>query len=171
MHYREEYRAEIFVIVTWSIWNRRNALHFGQNAIPVDRICSSIGSFLQEFLASQEEELVLPYPPPLQQWCPSTPNIFKVNFDAAVFRSSNLAGLGVIVCNSSGTAVGALFVPISLGCLVIELEALACLRAVQFVLEIGLTRVVFEKDLAAVIDALWQGSGGLASYGNVLDDI
>ena len=52
MHYREEYRAEIFVIATWSIRNRRNALHFGQKAIPVDRICSSIGSVLQEFLAS-----------------------------------------------------------------------------------------------------------------------
>ena len=114
---------------------------------------------------------MLPYPPPLQQWCPPTPNIFKVNFDALVFRSSNLAGVGVIVCNSSGAAVEALSVPISLGCSVIELEALACLRAVQFVLEIGLTRVVFEGDLAAVIDALWHGSGGLASYGNVLDDI
>ena len=105
--------------------------------------------FLQEFLASQEEELVLPYPPPLQQWCPPVPDIFKVSFDAAFFRSSNLASFGVLVRDSSGAAVGALSVPISLGCSVAELEALACLRAVQFALEIG--RVVFEGDSAVEI--------------------
>ena len=29
MHCRDEYHAESFVIAAWSIWNRRNALHFG----------------------------------------------------------------------------------------------------------------------------------------------
>ena len=108
-------------------------------------------------MASQEEELVLPYPPLLQQWCPPAPDIFKVNFDVAVFRSSNLAGLGVIVHDSSGAVVGALFVPISLGCLVAELEALACLRAVQFALEIGLTKVVLEGDSVAVLMLFGMG--------------
>jgi len=103
-------------------------------------------------LASQEEELVLPCPPPLQRWCPPAPDIFKVNFDAAFFRSSNSASLGVIVHDSSGATVGALSIPISLGCSVAELEALACLRAIQFALEIG--KVVFEGDSAVVIDAL-----------------
>ena len=51
---------------------------------------------------------------------------------------------------------------------VINLE---CLKAVQFASEIGLTRVVFEGDSAAVINALWQGSGKFTCYGNVLDDI
>ena len=73
--------------------------------------------------------------------------------------------------DSSGAVVGALSVPISLGRSVVELEALACLRAVQFALEIGLTRVVFEGNSTAVIDALRQGSGELTCYGNVLDDI
>ena len=64
-----------------------------------------------------------------------------------------------------------LSVPISLGCWVVELEALACYRAVQFALEIGLTQVVFEGDSAVVIDALQHGTGELTSYGNVLHDI
>jgi len=115
--------------------------------------------------------LAFPRPPSLQQWCPPTPDIFKVNFNAAIFQSSNLAGLDVIVCDSSGAAIGALSVPISLGCSVAELEALVCLRAVQFALEIALTRVVLKGDSAAVIDALWHGLGELTSYENVLDDI
>ena len=117
--------------------------------------------------------MAFPRPPSLQQLCPPTPDIFKVNFNAAIFQSSNLAGLDVIVCDSSGAAIGALSVPISLDCSVAEpeLEALVCLRAVQFALEIGLTRVVLKGDSAAVIDALWHGSGELTSYENVLDDI
>ena len=60
----------------------------------------------------------------------------------------------MVVCVSSGAVIGALSVPISLGISMAELEALACLRAVQFASEIGLTRVVFEGDSAAVITAL-----------------
>lgn len=168
MYCRDEYCAEIHV---WSIWNRRNALHFGRNAIPVDRICSSAGNYLQEFLASQEEDLILPCPSSVQRGCPPTSDMCKVNFDAAVFRTSNLAGLGVVVHESSGAAVGVLSVHISLSSSVAKLEALACLRAAQFVLEIGLTRVVFEGDSATIIDALRQGSSKHTCYGNVLDDI
>ena len=88
-----------------------------------------------------------------------------------IFPSLNLAGLGVVVHDSNGAVIGALSIPITLGSSVAELEALACLRAMQFASEIGLTRVVFEGDSAAVIDALRQGSGEFTCYGNVLDDI
>ena len=54
---------------------------------------------------------------------------------------------------------------------VAELEALACQRVVQFALEIGLNQVVIEGDSVTVIEALKNGSGQFASYGNVLDDI
>ena len=93
----DEYRAEIFVLAAWCVWNRRNALHFGRTAHPVARFFSIAGNILQEFLEEQEIESVLPRPLVLQKWCPPAPDIYKVNFDAAVFRSSNLAGLGVIV--------------------------------------------------------------------------
>ena len=66
----------------------------------------------------------------MQHWYPPTCDMCKVNFDAVVFRSSNLAGLDVVVRNSSGAVVGPLSVPISLGSLGAELEALAYLRAV-----------------------------------------
>ena len=52
-----------------------------------------------------------------------------------------------------------------------DLEALACLKAVQFALEIGLTQVVFEGDSAVIINALLHGMGELASFGNILVDI
>ena len=48
----------------------------------------------------------------MQQWHPPDPHCFKVNFDAAVFRQSSLVGIGVIVRNNVGEAVGALSSPI-----------------------------------------------------------
>ena len=54
---------------------------------------------------------------------------------------------------------------------VADLEALACLKAIQFALELGISRVVFEGDSAVVINALLHGAGAFASFGNILDDI
>ena len=88
-----------------------------------------------------------------------------------MFRHSNLAGIGVIAHNHDGEAVGALSSPIPMAQYVADLEALACLKVVQFALEIGLTRVVFEGDSAVIINALFHGMGELASFGNILDDI
>ena len=88
-----------------------------------------------------------------------------------MFRSSNLAGLGVIVHDNCGAPIGALSMPTSLVQFVVELEALACQRAIQFALEIGLSCVVVEGDSAVVINALLNGTSKLASYGNILDDI
>ena len=51
-----------------------------------------------------------------------------------MLRFFGLPSLDVVVCDSSGAVIGALSVPTSLGNLVAELEALACLRAVQFVI-------------------------------------
>ena len=122
-------------------------------------------------MALQDKESALPSSPSEQRWCPPSADVCKVNFDAAVFRSSNSAGLGVVMCDSNSAVIGALSVPTFLGSSVAELEALACLRAMQFALDIGLTRVIFEGDSATVINALRQGLGELTCYGNVLDDI
>ncbi|XP_075667600.1 uncharacterized protein LOC142637194 [Castanea sativa] len=82
----------------------------------------------------------------------------------AVFRASNVAGVGVIFRDNRGDPIGAMSMPVPFGQSMVEMEALACQRAVQFALEIGLTRVV-------VIEAFLNGSGQLASFENILGDI
>ena len=52
-----------------------------------------------------------------------------------------------------------------------DMESLACRRAVEFAVEIGLRRVIFEKDSAMVINAINQGIAGFSTYGNVIEDI
>ena len=47
---KEEFRAELFVIIVLLLWNRCNAIQFGRPPLPVDSICSKESSYLQEFL-------------------------------------------------------------------------------------------------------------------------
>nr|POE97331.1 hypothetical protein CFP56_49462 [Quercus suber] len=94
---------------------------------------------------------------PQHQWRPPDLHSFKANFDAAVFQATNTAGIGVIIRDSNGEVIGALSMPIPLSQSVAELEALACLRAVQFALEIGLRRVTFEGDSVTVINSIDRG--------------
>ena len=54
---------------------------------------------------------------------------------------------------------------------VAEIEALACRKAVEFAIKIGVQRVIFEGDLAMVINALNQNNAGLSCYGVVIEDI
>ena len=137
----------------------------------MDSICSKAGSYLQEFLQAQTKEPIPPHPPPMQQWCPSNLHCLKINFNAAVFRRSSLASIGVVVRNNAGEVEGALSSSIPMAQSVADLEELACLKVVQFALELGISRVVFEGDSAVVINALLHGVGAFTSFDNILDDI
>ena len=50
-------------------------------------------------------------------------------------------------------------------------ETLACQRAVQFAVEIGLHEVVFEGDAAVIINVIAQGLANQSLYGHIVDDI
>ena len=94
-----------------------------------------------------------------------------MNFDAALFNHTNSVGIGVIVRDWRGVALGALSTPTLLSSSVADMEDLACLRAVQFVTELDLHCVIFEGDSAAIISAVSQGISLLSSFGNILDDV
>ena len=119
------------------------------------------GNLLLEYLAAQNEVPAPPGPAIMQQWQPPDHDIYKVNFDAATFSSSNSTSIGVIVRDCVGEAIGALSMTIPLPQLVADVEALACRQAVQFAAEIGLSRVVFEGDSVVTINALNKATSDL----------
>ena len=174
MQTNEDYRKEIFITVAWFLWNRRNASRVGKSTQPLHKITQLAGSFLQEFLDAQEPTNANPEPPLIQQfqqWRPPDTNIFKANFDAAVFKSDNLAGLGVVIKDWCGEAIGALTTLVPLAQIVVQLEALACRRAVQFAKEIGLSQVIFKGDSSTVIQAVQEGCSDVLPFGHVIEDI
>ena len=80
---------------------------------------------LQEYLAVQDPPPAAPSSMPRHQWRPPDLNSYKANFDAAVFQATNTVGIGIIIRDSNGDVIGALFMPIPLSQSVAELEALA----------------------------------------------
>ena len=105
----EDFSKEIFAVSARWIWNRRNALHFGRQVQPIANISSLASNFLQEFLAAQEEEAQPVHLPIIHhQWRTPKQGYFKINFDAAVFKPLNLAGIGVVIRDWRGEATAAL---------------------------------------------------------------
>ena len=77
----------------------------------------------------------------------------------------------MIIRDTNGAVIGALSARVPLPQFVAMLEALACRRAVQFAVEIGLHEVVFEGAAAVVINTISQGSANQSLYGHIVDDI
>ena len=46
MQSQDDYKAEIFAIVGWCVWNRRNVIHFNKAIRPVGSICREAGRLL-----------------------------------------------------------------------------------------------------------------------------
>ena len=168
---RDDLKTELFATIAWCLWNRRNALHFGRPANPMANISSVASTLVQEFIASQVPDIPIHHPPAQHQWRPPEPDAVKVNFDAALFKRTNSAGIGIIVRDWRGVSLAALSMPIPLSSSVADMEALACLRAVQLAAKLEFQCVIFEGDSATVISAVNQGSSLLSSFGNIVDDI
>nr|POF21478.1 hypothetical protein CFP56_18518 [Quercus suber] len=112
---------------------------------------SLAGGMLQDFINAQDLVLVPTVTSSTNRWCPSNTQYYKANFDGAVFKSSNIAGLRVVIRDSHGDIMGPMLVRVLLPQSVIEVEALACRHAVSFIVDLGLHEVIFEGDLGVLI--------------------
>ncbi|XP_023875005.1 uncharacterized protein LOC111987516 [Quercus suber] len=147
----DDYRAGIFALTPWLLWNKRNLLHLGKPVQPLQMLPSLAGGMLQEFINAQD-----PIPMPTvtsstNQWCPPDPQYYKANFDGTIFKSSNTAGLGVVIRDSHGDIMGAMSIHDPLPQSITKVEALACRHAISFVVNLGLHEVIFEGDSVILI--------------------
>ena len=167
----EAYKAEIFILTAWLLWNQRNVVHLSRPTHPLGHILSVAGDMLQDFLNPQVALPVVDQIPISHQCCPPDHPQFKANFNGGVFNSINAVGIGVVVRDVRGDVVGALSMRIPLPQTVAEVEVLECRRAVQFVCEIGIHEVTFEGDSVLVIQALKSGKADRFVYGHIIDDV
>lgn len=80
--------------------------------------------------------------------------MYKTNYDGAVFRDSEEAGIGVVVRNAKGEVLAALSEKIPYPGSVVLVEVLAVRRAAQFIVELGILQSVFKGDSNVVCKAL-----------------
>ena len=103
--------------------------------------------------------------------CPPIQTRYKANFDGALFSSIDAAGLGVVICDNVVAVIGALSMRIPLPQSMATMETLACKRAVQFAIEIGLHEVIFGGDAAVVIQAIKNKEADQSAHGHIVGDI
>nr|DAD30916.1 TPA_asm: hypothetical protein HUJ06_009767 [Nelumbo nucifera] len=85
---------------------------------------------------------------------------YKVNTDASFLTSGN-AGLGVIIRNFKGDVVAVFVFGPALSTSPIQAEALAILKGMEIVGELGLSKVVLESDCECLIKVLCKGDASL----------
>ena len=108
---------------------------------------------------------------PCVKWSPPAEGGYKANFDAAFFENSEMAGLGVVIRDSSGNVMGALSQKITKPHSVEHAEALAVRRAVILAKELMLFQVCVEGDCLRVIQAINAPGACRTLFGHIIDEI
>ena len=104
------------------------------------------------------------------KWRPPLGELYKTNYDGAVFSESGEAGIGVVVQDAKGEVIAALAEKITYPGSVVLLEALATRRAAKFIVELGISLFEFEGDLEVVYRALRTTDWSHPSFGQIIKD-
>ena len=130
--------------------------------------------FAQEWLTGSEhtnERSSHPHGRATTHWTAPDANGIKINFDGVIFADRDCAGIGVVIRNDAGLIMASLTQQIPLPTTVIEVEALAARRALEFTLELGFDDITFEGDSVLLIRNLKNGGSKLTHYGHIGADI
>ena len=93
-----------------------------------------------------------------------------MNFDGAVFREDDSAGVGAVVRDEKGFIVAAMVEKIPLPYSITAVEVLAAIRALRFAGDIGLESFILEGDSKITIDALVGNNVEHAEFGNLFEE-
>ena len=162
--------AERFAYVAWSLWNKRNAIRTQSHYLPYSMIYSDAVDRLNEYHSCLDHHANEVPHPPLVKWQAPTKDLYKANFDGALFPDIHAVGIGVVIRDHLGQTVASLSEQTALPSTVEAVEAIACRRAITFAQEIGLRDVIVEGDSETVINLLNSKSPCLASFGHIIDD-
>ena len=94
-------------MVSWGIWNQRNKARLNLAADPLHQIFQISSERLVEFSACQPAATPVSVGRPncRTRWQPPPADLMKINFDEAVFSSSNAVGIGVVIRNNLGQVI------------------------------------------------------------------
>ncbi|XP_075645278.1 uncharacterized protein LOC142616283 [Castanea sativa] len=94
----------------------------------------------------------------------------KVNFDGAVFRENQRAGVGVIVRDAEGRVSASMAESFHLPFSVAAVEVLAAKKALQLTKDLGFHSIILEGDSKIAIDGLLSNNSILNEYGHLLSE-
>ncbi|XP_026419900.1 uncharacterized protein LOC113315872 [Papaver somniferum] len=145
----------LLMLTAWTIWKDRCYKIF-QNINPNrDFSLDNIHKLTKTYTSSPTNvNRILQ----IQRWIPPVNDYFKINFDASFMEHNLQGGIGLIVRNFAGICIGVqgdyFDGGITLGIEVEELEWKAMLVAVNYAVERGFNKVVFESDSQVLIKSI-----------------
>ena len=108
LHHGKDSEPELFIIICWALWQRRNKLRLNQEVVSINQVGMQAKCYLEEYRRENEPSNSNPQPALAVRWIRSRKHRYKVNYDGAVFKETHAAGIGVIVRDSSGLVMASL---------------------------------------------------------------
>ena len=105
--FEEKMDVTLLAFTNWSVWNRRNQLHFKENACPLNQILPLAKERKREFQCLQPTTLRMQHRKHTR-WKPPERDYYKVNYDGATFEQQGKASLGVVIRNSNGEVMASM---------------------------------------------------------------
>lgn len=97
-------------------------------------------------------------------------NVYKINYDGQVFAGTHKLGIGVVIRDCHGQIIAVLVQQLGQAYQLLDVEALAACRALEFGSELGIHREIVEGDSEVVVKALGNLDNGFHSYGLLIND-
>jgi ribonuclease HI len=152
-----------FATIAWALWQRQNSFRVTHDRELPNIVFRRTTDFLQEYQEANARSLSSSTHPIIQvRWSPPPYDMFKINFDGAMFVKQNSAGIGIIIRNHHGTPVATVSKKI--------VEARAAKEVIKLALHLHMDRVIFEGDSSILISALQATNQCLTPYGLIIDD-
>lgn len=85
--------------MVWTVWFQRNAIRANNRSCSIDQVIPDVLATQPSFLRAIPPKLPdsTNRVPQRIKWKPPPYSHLKVNFDGAVFREENAAGIGVVI--------------------------------------------------------------------------
>lgn len=125
----------------WAIWNHRNQSWNSRPGCPINQLSQLAKTRYDEFVKLTPSR-PSPQHRPRTLWQAPPPNLFKINYNGAVFQEFHKSGIGVVIRDSHGLVIASMSQVIPQLFTAIEVEAAAAARALEFALELGVTQAV-----------------------------
>lgn len=88
-------------------WYRRNKCQLKEPSLPSEKIFEAAQNLLIKFQAKPSSKSH-PSIPVCSRWKPPTPDIYKVNYNGAMFTEIGEVGIGIVVRNEKGEVMASL---------------------------------------------------------------
>ncbi|KAL0011643.1 hypothetical protein SO802_006751 [Lithocarpus litseifolius] len=104
------------------------------------------------------------------RWRPPPSELFKINFDGAVFPHVKKSGIGVVIRNHQGLVIASCSKLVNQELCSEDIEAKAACWALSFALDVGVKRAVLEGDSLVVIKGLREEERMLTPMGLLIEE-